>query len=248
MKNMVSIIIPYYKKKKFIKETLDSVYNQTYKNYEVILIYNDKNKDDFNFVKSHLKKFPRYTIIKNSKLGVGISRNLGIKISKGKFLAFLDSDDLWRKDKLKKQINYMINKNILVSHTAYKVIDEKKTFLYSRQARHLEYSDLLKSCDVGLSTVIIKKNSRFKIKFPSLKTKEDYVLWLKISKTGYKFYGLNLSLVSWRKTKNSLSSSLTQKLLDGFRVYNIYEGKSIMNSLINLLYLSINYIKKKFRL
>ena len=93
-------------------------------------------------------------------------------------------------------------------------------------------------------TVIIKKNSRFKIKFPSLKTKEDYVLWLKISKTGYKFYGLNLPLVSWRKTKNSLSSSLTQKLLDGFRVYNIYEGKSIMNSLINLLYLSINYIKK----
>lgn len=248
MKNMVSIIIPYYKKKKFIKETLDSVYNQTYKNYEVILIYNDKNKDDFNFVKSHLKKFPRYTIIKNFKLGVGISRNLGIKISKGKFLAFLDSDDLWRKDKLKKQINYMINKNILVSHTAYKVIDEKKNFLYSRQARHLEYSDLLKSCDVGLSTVIIKKNSRFKIKFPSLKTKEDYVLWLKISKTGYKFYGLNLPLVSWRKTKNSLSSSLTQKLLDGFRVYNIYEGKSIMNSLINLLYLSINYIKKKFRL
>ena len=120
MKNMVSIIIPYYKKKKFIKETLDSVYNQTYKNYEVILIYNDKNKDDFNFVKSHLKKFPRYTIIKNFKLGVGISRNLGIKISKGKFLAFLDSDDLWRKDKLKKQINYMINKNILVSHTVIK--------------------------------------------------------------------------------------------------------------------------------
>ena len=102
---MVSIIIPYYKKKKFIKETLDSVYNQTYKNYEVILIYNDKNKDDFNFVKSHLKKFPRYTIIKNSKLGAGISRNLGIKISKGKFLAFLDSDDLWRKDKLKKQLD-----------------------------------------------------------------------------------------------------------------------------------------------
>ena len=242
---MVSIIIPYYKKKNFIKQTLESIYNQTYKNYEVILIYNDKNEDDFKFVERHLKKFSRYTIIKNSNLGAGISRNLGIKISKGKFLAFLDSDDLWRKDKLKKQINYMINKNILVSHTAYKVIDEKKNFLYSRKAHHLEYSDLLKSCDVGLSTVIIKKNSRFKIKFPTLKTKEDYVLWLKISKLGYKFYGLNLPLASWRKTKNSLSSSLIQKLLDGFRVYNIYEGKSIMTSLINLLYLSINYIKKK---
>lgn len=248
MKNMVSIIIPYYKKRDYIKETLDSVYRQTYKNYEVILVYNDKNEDDFNFIKNYLKKFPKHKIIKNPKPGAGVSRNLGIKISSGKFLAFLDSDDLWRKDKLTKQINYMIKKNILVSHTSYKVIDEKKFFLYTRQARHLEYSDLLKSCDIGLSTVIIKRNSKLKLNFPPLKTKEDYVLWLKISKLGYKFHGLSLPLVSWRKTKNSLSSSFAQKLLDGFRVYNIYEGKTKISSLINLLYLSINYIKKKFSL
>ncbi|MDA9629848.1 glycosyltransferase, partial [Candidatus Pelagibacter sp.] len=164
----------------------------------------------------------------------------------GNYIAFLDSDDIWSKDKLKKQIGFMNSKNILISHTSYKIIDEKDKFISLRNARDLNYNQLIKSCDIGLSSVMIKKNLKLSIKFPNLTTKEDYVLWLKITKLGYKIFALKKPLACWRNTKNSLSSSFIQKLLDGYRVYNIYEGKNRITSLINLLYLSINYIKKKF--
>jgi teichuronic acid biosynthesis glycosyltransferase TuaG len=248
MKNFISIIVPYYKKKKFIKKTLDSIYNQTYKNYEVILIYNDKNLDDLIYIKNLLKKFKKFRLLISKKEGVALARNAGIKKSLGNYIAFLDSDDIWRKDKLEQQISFMNKKNIYVSHTSYKIIGEKDEYISIRNAKNLNYNQLIRSCDIGLSSVMIKKNSKINIKFPKIKTKEDYVLWLKISKLGYKIYALKKPLTCWRQTRNSLSSSIIQKLLDGYRVYRVHENKKSITSLIYLLYLSINYIKKKFTL
>ena len=111
MLGLVSIIIPFYKKKKFIKNTIDSVANQTYRNYEVIFVYDDPNKEDFILVKKFLKKIKKKKIIFNKKnLGAGYSRNVGIKNSSGKFIAFLDADDIWNKNKLKTQLKFMKKK------------------------------------------------------------------------------------------------------------------------------------------
>ena len=90
-----------------------------------------------------------------------------------------------------------------------------------------EFQDLIKSCDIGLSTVVIKKNILSnKFLFPNLKTKEDYVLWLNIAKNNYTFYGIDKFLVNWRKLDNSLSSSISQKILDGYRVYHRFNKKN----------------------
>ena len=116
----------------------------------------------------------------------------------------------------------MINNNYSVSHTSYQIVDHQKNIIGNRTARNFNHvKDLLKSCDIGTSTVILKKNIfTDKIKFPSIKTKEDFVLWLRILKKNTKIYGLNHNLMMWTKSNSSLSSSTIQKLLDGYRVYN----------------------------
>ena len=103
---------------------------------------------------------------------------------------------------------------------------------------------LFKSCDIGLSTVMIKKTHLLKNKFPSLKTKEDFVLWLKLLSKNVKIYGIDKNLVLWSKIENSLSSSSIQKLLDGFKVYNCYMKFNFLKSFYYLVLLSFNYLKK----
>ena len=177
--DLVSVIIPYYKKRNFVKETLDSVINQDYDNLEVLIIYDDTNLNDYEFLQQIAKLDSRIKIIKNkSKLGAGLSRNIGIENSNGKYIAFLDADDIWSLDKLKSQISFMKQNNYKISHTSYYIIDDKKKIIGQRRARDLlSINDIIKSCDIGLSTVVLEKNIivRNKIKFPNLKTKEDFV-------------------------------------------------------------------------
>ena len=154
-------------------------------------------------------------MIKNSKnLGAGESRNIGIKHSRGRYIAFLDSDDVWHKEKLEKQLKFMMENNYDISHSSYEIINKKDEVIGKRNARNfLTYNSLLKSCDIGLSTVLIKKKIlNNDLKFPTIQTKEDFVLWLKILKNDYKIMALKESLVHWRKLENSLSSSFFQKL------------------------------------
>ena len=247
--DLVSVIIPYYRKRNFVKETLISVINQNYENLEVLVIYDDTNLNDFEFLKKISKIDNRIKIIKNlERLGSGFSRNVGIENANGKYIAFLDADDTWSPDKLESQISFMKKNDYKVTHTSYYIMNEKKKIIGQRKARDLlSINDILKSCDIGLSTVIIEKNiiAHNKIKFPKLKTKEDFVFWLMLFKKNYKFYALDKHLSNWLDLKNSLSSSTIQKLNDGFKVYNIYMNFNIFKSMYYLLCLSLNYLKKR---
>ena len=246
--DLVSIVIPYYKKKKFIKQTINSVLNQTYKKFEVIIIYDDDKLSDLDYLRKIVSLDKRINLIINKKkLGAGLSRNKGIKLSKGKYIAFLDSDDYWSKNKLKTQIAFMdVNKHI-ISHTTYQIVNQNNEKISIRRARNFfEIQDLLYSCDIGLSTVILKKNLfSKKIKFPNIKTKEDFVLWLSILNKKIPIMALDKNLSSWRKLNNSLSSSTIQKILDGFKVYYVYMNYGIFRSIVNLIYLSVNFLKKR---
>tara|TARA_B100000886_G_scaffold339959_1_gene307144 strand:- start:488 stop:1234 length:747 start_codon:yes stop_codon:yes gene_type:complete len=247
--DLVSVIIPYYKKRNFIKETISSVTNQSYNYLEIIIIYDDTNLNDLEFLQKISKLDTRIKIINNNKrLGAGLSRNKGIEQSNGKYIAFIDADDTWVPDKLKEQISFMKRNNYKISHTSYLIIDEKKKITGQRKARNLlSFNEVLKSCDIGLSTVIIEKKiiKKTNAKFPQLVTKEDFVFWLTLLKENYKFYAYEANLTNWTDSKNSLSSSMVQKLLDGFRVYNYYMNFNIIKSLYYLICLSLNYLKKK---
>ena len=194
--DLVSIVIPYYKKKEYIKQSINSVLNQTYKNFEIIIIYDDDELTDFNYLKNIVKSDKRINLIINKKkLGAGLSRNKGIKLSKGKYIAFLDSDDYWSNNKLKAQIKFMNEKKYSISHTAYQIVNENNEKISIRRARSFfKIQDLLYSCDIGLSTVILRRNVfSNNIKFPNIKTKEDFILWLKLlSKDLYRRNIINL--------------------------------------------------------
>ena len=247
--DLISVIIPYYKKKEYIISSINSALNQTYKNLEIIIIYDDLNKEDLNLLKKIKKKDKRIKIYINKKnLGAGRSRNKGIKLSKGIFVAFLDSDDLWKKNKLKKQIFFMKKNGINASHTSYTIINSKNKIIGSRNAKDMSYKLLLKSCDIGLSTVILKKEIiTSKIKFANIKTKEDYVLWLKITLNNNKIFALKDNLTKWRKLEDSLSSSKLQKIYDGYLVYRKYMNFNLLKSFGFLMLLSFNYFLKNIK-
>tara|TARA_B100001121_G_scaffold304806_1_gene320956 strand:- start:1430 stop:2167 length:738 start_codon:yes stop_codon:yes gene_type:complete len=242
----ISIIIPYYKKEKYFKKTINSILNQTFRSFEVLIIFDEENLNNFEFIKQIAKRDKRIKVFLNKKNhGAGVSRNIGIGKSKSKYIAFIDADDIWDKNKLKIQYNFMKKKNLLVTHTSYQIINEKDKPISNRLAKELSYRDLLKSCDIGLSTVMLnKKVLKKNLLFPDLKTKEDYVLWLKLAKKGIIFYPIQKNLTKWRRTKSSLSSSIIQKLKDGYKVYYKYEKNNFLMSIYKLFILSFNFLKK----
>ena len=247
--DLISIILPYYRKKKFIKKTIFSVINQTYKRLELIIVFDDPaKKDDLKYIKDISKIDKRIKILVNKKnIGAGLSRNKGIKFSKGNYIAFIDADDLWKKNKLLVQLEFMKNFNYNITHTSYKIINSKQKTIGFRKAEDLTFKDLIKSCDIGLSTVMLKKQILEKNLFVSLRTKEDYVLWLKITLNKNKIFALENCLTRWRKLDDSLSSSKLQKFYDGYLVYRKYMNFSIAKSFIHLILLSFNYALKELK-
>jgi len=193
------------------------------------------------------KSEKKIKIIKNSQnIGSGLSRNKGMDYAKGEFIAFIDADDIWKKTKLEAQIDFMKNNKLKFSHTSYEIIDKNDRVVGKRFSRNFKkVNDLIKSCDIGLSTVILKKEIiDDQTKFPNLKTKEDFVLWLKILQKKILISSLNETLSSWRKLDNSLSSSTTQKLKDAFKVYNHYMKFNFIKSFYYVICLSFNFLKK----
>ncbi len=252
-KPSVTVVIPYKNNLKYLYAALNSVFKQTYQNYKILIIYDDENRNDLDkiqeFLNSKKKKFFSSVKIKKNKknLGAGYSRNIGIKKSNTKYIAFLDADDIWAKNKLKFQINLMEKNNEVFSHTSYFIINKNNEIVSLRNAKKIiKFQNLLKSCDIGLSTVMIntkfiKKNKYY---FPKIKTKEDFVLWLKITKDIKSVVGIDKKLTYYRKTENSLSSNKIISLLNGYKVYRDYMKFSHIKSLFYLIILSINFLKK----
>lgn len=247
--DLITIVMPYYKKVSFIEESINSVLRQTYKNIEIIIIYDDIDLTDYFYIKKIFSK-KNIKIIRNRKnMGVAYSRNVGVRKSKGKYIAFLDCDDLWNKNKVQLQYSFMKKNQCLISYCSYNEVNIKNVYIRTIfSKREINYNDLLYNCSIGLSTVMISRRIIKLIKFPNLSTKEDFALWLLLLRKGIKFCGLNKILVSWRNVPSSLSASLYNKVYNSFRVYFYYENFSLIKSLFMVFFLSFNYFKKKIKL
>ena len=245
--SLISVIMPYRQKKEYVHNAIKSVMGQTYKKFELIIIFDDEKKDDLNFIKSITKNKKKIKIIINKKnIGAGAARNKGIRKAKGKYIAFIDSDDFWKPNKLEKQIKFIESNKYKFIFSSYLIKNGNK--LKIRYAKKkLNYNDLLKSCDIGLSTVMLEKSIVPNNVFPKLNTKEDYVAWLKICKKRITAHGQKDILVIWNNTKNSLSKPLMRKLIDAFKVYYSYEKLSLITSLIYVFRLSLNYLIKNIK-
>ena len=243
---LVSIVITYFNKKEYINKTLNSIFSQSYKNFEIILVYDDGNLHDLKLVNFLMIKFKKKKIIVNKKnIGVSKSRNKALKYCKGKYIAFIDADDLWKKNKLYEQTQFMEKNLASFSFTSYDVVNIKGKLIKKRHVFYdPSYDQLSKKNIIGLSTVMINKKILNHIKFPDLKTQEDFALWLNLLKKGIKLSHIPTALSSWRLTKNSLSSNNLQKILDAFKLYYFYQKKNLTLSVYSVLVLGYNKLFK----
>ena len=174
MTSKISVIIPCYNNFIFFERCINSAINQTYKNIEIITIFDDGNKKDLKNLKLILKKKQKKIklIINSKNMGAGLSRNKAAKLAKGKYIAFLDSDDVWTRNKLKYQLAFMKKRKIKISHTSYYIINENNVKIGSQIAKYKQtYQNLLNSCDIGLSSLMIEKDSFLKINLLRIKLK-----------------------------------------------------------------------------
>lgn len=247
MNNLVSIIVPVYNASQFIEETINCVLNQTYENFELILV-DDLSKDNSLEI---MKKFndKRIKIIEQTEkqLAAG-SRNRGIKESKGRYLCYLDADDLWEKDKLEKQIRFMQEKNCAFSFTGYEFVteDAKKTGKKVIVPNKITYKQALKNTTIFTSTVMFDMNliTKEEVFMPIVKS-EDTASWWKILKSGYLAYGLNEVLTYYRRSSNTLSSNKMEAIKRVWNLYRKVEHLSIITSIYNFIFYALNAIKRR---
>ena len=244
--NKVSIIIPVYNAEKFIGKTIESVLNQTYKNWE-ILIFNDKSKDNsLKIIKKYSKKDKRIKVV-DSKENVGVvaARNKLIEIATGEFIAFLDADDYWKQNKLEKQIKFMLKNNALISCTEYtRVTEDEKEINDIIIKEIITYEDMLKNNYLGCLTVIYNANKLGKRYFKEREKNEDYVLWLEIVKETKIIFGLKENLAFYRVLNNSRSSNKIKAPKDRWNVYRKIERLSLFKSIYYFLQYVIRALKK----
>ncbi|MDM5209490.1 glycosyltransferase family 2 protein [Cytobacillus kochii] len=212
---LVSIITPAYNCEKYISEAIESVLAQSYSNWE-ILIVNDNSTDNTEIiVNEYSQKDSRIKVINlNENSGAAVARNTAIENARGRFIAFLDSDDRWKRDKLKQQIGFMIEKKYGFTFTEYEYIQDKnnsveKTF---KVPQSLNYSQALKNTVIGCLTVIIDKNIIGDFRMPLVRRGQDNLTWLMLLKKGYIAYGLNENLAEYRRVAGSLSNNKIKAL------------------------------------
>ena len=235
--DLVSIVTPTYNCGKFITETIESVIGQTYKNWEMIIV-DDCSKDNTQeIVKKYLKNDKRIKYIKFEKnQGAAIARNTAIREAKGRYIAFLDSDDLWSKDKLEKQINFMKKNSYSFTCTAYEQIDENNNLLNKiiRPKIKADYNRILLDCPVGNSTVMYNVDELGKFEVPNIRKRNDDALWLQILKKEKYIYGLNEILMQYRIRQNSISSNKLDLIKYHWQLYRQIEHLSIFRSVFHI--------------
>jgi len=178
MSSLISIITPSYNSSKYIAKTIESVISQTYKNWEMIIV-DDCSPDNANeIIDKYTKKDFRIKLIKlEQNIGPANARNKGIKQAKGKYIAFLDSDDVWLPTKLEKQVKFMQDNDLALTCSSYYTINETNKQINTRIVKEsFSYSDMLKSNHIGNLTGIYDCEKLGKIYMDDV-GHEDYTLW-----------------------------------------------------------------------
>jgi len=239
MKKLVSIITPTYNCAKFIGKTIESVIAQTYTDWE-LLITDDCSVDDTEqIVNRYVIVDSRIKYIKlNENMGAAMARNDAIRRASGEYIAFLDSDDLWNKDKLEKQLKYMNKNKYNITCTSYTQIDEegKATNKIFKSKNKTNYNGLLLNCPVGNSTVMYNVEKLGKFEVPNIRKRNDDALWLKILRKEEYIYGIKDVLMSYRIRSNSLSRNKLDLVKYHWYLYREIEHLSIIRSLFHICY------------
>lgn len=246
-RELVSIITPTYNSEKFIAETIESVLAQTYSNWE-LLITDDFSEDN---TKSIVEKY----VLKDSRIklqslqsnaGSAVARNNSLNEAKGRYIAFLDSDDLWSPQKLEKQISFMQNYKVLFSYTSYYIVTEKKEITGKiTPKKKLNYYSYLRNTAITCSTVMIDIEQTGMFEMPNIRSSQDMATWLLLLKKGHTAVCLNQPLTYYRIVSNSLSAKKIKSSKSVWNVYRKIEQLSLAYSAYCFACYSVNAAVKR---
>ena len=247
---LVSIVVPVYNSEEFIKDTIKTVKEQTYQNWELLLVNDCSTDNSVEIIKKYEKEDKRIKLILLEKnLGAAIARNTGIQHAKGKYIAFLDSDDLWEPQKLEKQIKFMEENEYDFTYTDYEFADEEGNKLNKKVnvPSKITYKQALKNTTIFTSTVIfnVEKLGKELISMPNVRRGQDTATWWKVLKTGVIAYGLNESLSLYRRSNNTLSSNKIKALKRTWNLYRNVEQLSLLKSFYYFCWYCFNAVKRR---
>lgn len=238
-KGLISVITPTYNCAKFIEYTIESVRAQSYKQWEMIIVDDCSTDNTKKIVDKFIKEDNRikYFCLENNS-GAAIARTKAMELAKGEYMAFLDSDDIWSEDKLKKQLIFMKQNGFSFTCTAYEQIDEDGNSLNKiiQTVSKADYNRVLLDCPVGNSTVMYNVEKMGKFEVPNIRKRNDDALWLQMLKKEKYIYGMNSVLMKYRIRQNSISSNKFKVIKYHWILYRDIEHLSIARSIFHIMY------------
>lgn len=248
---LVSIIVPVYNVEKYIVETMECVRKQTYPDWELLLVEDvgtDKTREIIENYLEEIKDSRIRLICQEVNKGAAFARNRGLQEAKGRYIAYLDADDLWVPEKLEKELAFMTQMDAAFAFTGYEFADEygNGTGKVVQVPATLHYKEALKNTTIFTTTVMFdtSKIDKDMLEMPIIKS-EDTALWWKVLRNGYVAYGLNENLVKYRRGGKSLSSN---KLEAVRRIWNLYrkaEGMSLISSAYHFCFWAVRAVKRR---
>ncbi len=245
----VSIITPAFNCEKTILSTYESIKKQTFANWEWIVVEDHSTDNSFDFIKKITNGDNRVVLLRTeSNSGAALARNIGIQASKGRFISFLDADDLWMAEKLESQISYMKINGYELSCTNYQLLySDGSTREFVLKKNIINYKMLLKSNYLGCLTVIYDSRKLGKVLMPlDCEKREDYGAWLDITRSGVVAHRLNKSLSVYRIGSSSVSANKFKMIKYQYRVYRKHEKFGVFKSIWYVFLCSLNKILKKY--
>lgn len=245
----VDIIMPNYNKSKFLREAINSVLTQTHKNWRLYIVDDHSSDNSSKVLKKYIKnKKIKIFFLKNNK-GPSFCRNLGLKKSNSKYIAFLDSDDYWKKNKLKNQINFMIKKNYPFTFTDYIPILQTKNYEKILKRTNIvdtfNFQSFIKNSSINTSTMIIDRKYLRNLRFRNLDLLEDYVFKCELmKKTKINFKKFSDASAVYRIIKKSRSSKKISNICNLWRFNKIYNKLGFLQNLSSIFFISFNSFKK----
>ena len=243
----VDIVLPNYNSYPFIEETLKSIISQTFKNWKLFIVDGNSNIETQEILKKY-NNHPNINIIwlkKNKR--PGFCRNLVIRGCKSEYIAFIDSDDIWEKEKLSKQLTFMVQNKYhftYTNYTTFKSENKKNNLKEIYPPKYFSFEKFIRNTSIGTSTMIIKRSSIGNVKFSNTKICEDYFFKCQILKKVNYAYCLSSNLTKYRIRKNSLQSNKIRNFYWIWYINKNYNHLSFLKNLWSILCISINSIKK----
>lgn len=248
-KPLVSIITPSYNSTKFIPATIESVLAQTYQNWEMLIVDDCSKDESRKVIREYTVKDDRIKLIElTENSGAAVARNTAIKAAKGKYVAFLDSDDLWVPTKLEKQIEFMEINDYAFTYSKYQLMDVDGNILDKviDVPRNIDYNGLLSNTIIGCLTAVVNVEKTGPIEMPNIRTRQDLATWLSILKRGHKAHGYQEVLAYYRLVPGSISSNKLKAAKQNWKVYREVEKLGLFRSVFVFLGYAWTSVKKTY--